>query len=374
LILSCTNCQQIYPLNTRHWQCQCGGVFDLQGGPGFVEDKIHRREPSLWRYRAMLPLDRDEHIVSLGEGFTPLIETDIYSLKIHCKVEFLSPTGSFKDRGTAVLVSVLNSLDVKTVVDDSSGNAGASLAAYAARAGMACEICVPASASPSKIAQIAIYGARLTKVEGPRREAALAAQEAATRGAYYASHSYNPFTLQGLKTAAYEVWEQLGGRGPDNFVLPAGHGTLLLGAYRGFTDLFEAGLIDRLPRFFAVQALGCAPLYEAYRQGADEVSPVEEGETLAEGIRIPHPARGKQILAAIRQTMGAVLAVDDEQIGRAHRALAQQGLYAEFTSAAPVAALEELHNTITADQVTVVPLTGSGFKNPQPQYKLEEGK
>jgi threonine synthase len=258
----------------------------------------------------------------------------------------------------------LNRLDVKTVVDDSSGNAGASLAAYAARAGMASEIYVPASASPTKRAQIAICGARLIKVEGPRQEAALAAQEAAIRGAYYASHYYNPFTLQGLKTIAYEIWEQLGGRGPDNLVLPAGHGTLLLGAHQGFTDLLEAGLIDCLPRLFAVQASGCAPLYETYRQGADEVSPVEEGETLAEGIRIPHPVRGKQILAAIRQSGGAVLAVDDEQIGQAHRELAQRGFYVEFTSAAPVAALKELHHTIASDQLTVVPLTGSGFKSP----------
>ncbi len=364
MILSCADCQQTYPFNTRHWHCQCGGVFELKDGPGFVKDKIQRREPSLWRYRAMLPLDRDEHIVSLGEGFTPLIETDVYGLKIHCKVEFLSPTGSFKDRGASVLISVLKGLDVKTVVDDSSGNAGASLAAYAARAGMASAIYVPASASLPKRAQIVIYGARLIKVEGPRREAALAAQEAATRGAYYASYCYNPFTLQGLKTIAYEIWEQLGGHGPDNLVLPAGYGTLLLGAYRGFTDLLEVGLIDRLPRLFAVQAAGCAPLYEAHRQGADEVSPVEEGETLAEGIRIPHPVRGKQILAAIRQTGGAVLAVEDEQIELAHRELAQQGFYVEFTSAAPVAALKELHDTITADQVTVVPLTGSGFKNP----------
>lgn len=364
MILCCTDCQQTYPLNTRHWHCQCGGVFELKDGPGFVKDKIQRREPSLWRYRSMLPLDRDEHIVSLGEGFTPLIENDVYGLKVHCKVEFLSPTGSFKDRGTAVLISVLKGLDVKAVVDDSSGNAGASLAAYAARAEMACEIYMSASVPPPKRAQIAICGARLITVKGSRREAALAAQEAATRGTYYASHCYNPFTLQGLKTIAYEIWEQLGGHGPDNLVLPAGHGILLLGAHRGFTDLLEAGLIDSLPRLFAVQASACAPLYEAYRQDADEVSPVEMGETLAEGIRIPHPVRGKQILAAIRQTEGAVLAVDDERIGQAHRELAQGGFYVEFTSAAPIAALKELHRTITPDQVTVVPLTGSGFKSP----------
>lgn len=363
MILSCTECQQTYPLDTRRWQCQCGGLFELEDGPGFVKDKIQKREPSLWRYRVMLPVDRDEHIVSLGEGFTPLIETHAYDLKIHCKVDFLSPTGSFKDRGIAVLISVLKSLGIRTVVGDSSGNAGASLAAYAARAGMACEIYAPASASPAKRAQIAIYGARLVK-EGSRQEIALAASRTASRGAYYASHYYNPFTLQGLKTIAYEIWEQLDGRVPDNLVLPAGHGTLLLGAYRGFTDLMEAGLVDRLPRLFAVQALGCAPLYEAHRQGTDEVSPVEGGETLAEDIRVSYPVRGRQVLAAIRQTGGAVLAVDDEQIGKAQKELAQRGFYVEFTSAVPMAALKELHYTITADQVTIVPLTGSGFKDP----------
>jgi len=364
LILYCTECQQTYPLDTRRWRCQCGGLFELKDGFGFARDKIQRREPSLWRYQAMLPLERDKPIVSLGEGFTPLIEADVYGLKIHCKVEFLSPTGSFKDRGTAVLISVLNSLGVKAVTGDSSGNAGASLAAYAARAGMTCEIYVPARASWPKRAQIAIYGAGIIEVEGSRQEVARAAQEAVTRGLYYASHYYNPFTLQGLKTIAYEVWEQLGGRGPDNLILPVGQGTLLLGAYYGFRELLEAGLIDRLPRLFAVQALGCAPIYEAYRQGADKVNPVEAGGTRAEGIRTSHPVRGRQILAAIRQTEGAVLAVDDGRIEQAHRELAQQGFYVEFTSAAPVAALEALRHTITADQVTVVPLTGSGFKDP----------
>jgi threonine synthase len=118
--------------------------------------------------------------------------------------------------------------------------------------------------------------------------------------------------------------------------------------------------------------LGCAPLYEAHRQGADEVSPVEEGETLAEGIRIPYPVRGKQILAAVKQTEGAILAVDDERIAQAHHELAQRGFHVEFTSAAPVAALKKLHNTIAADQVTVVPLTGSGFKSPQDDIYLNE--
>jgi threonine synthase len=241
------SCKRTYPYDTYQWRCECGGVFEIEGAPGFARDEIETGDFSLWRYQAMLPVKHEEGVVSLGEGFTPLVETQVYDTRIHCKLEFLAPTGSFKDRGTAVLVSVLREMGIKRVVEDSSGNAGASLAAYAARAGIEAEIYVPAYASPNKIHQIAIYGATPVKVEGPRERAAQAVQEAAAKGTYYASHYYNPFTLEGLKTIAYEMWEQLGGRAPDNVILPVGQGTLLLGAYRGFKDLLTAGLIEAAP-------------------------------------------------------------------------------------------------------------------------------
>jgi len=234
----------------------------------------------------MLPIEDEANIVSLGEGFTPLIETDIYGMEILCKLEFLAPTGSFKDRGATVLVSKLKEMGVKRVVEDSSGNAGASLAAYCARAGIEAEIYVPAHASPAKLAQIAVFGAKLVKVDGPRENAASAAQEAASEAlslGYYASHYYNPFSIEGLKTFAYEVCEQLGWRAPDNVIFPVGHGTLLLGAYRGFKDLQAAGIIAHLPRLLAVQARSCAPIYEAYRQRRDDVPHIEQGETVTRG-------------------------------------------------------------------------------------------
>jgi len=351
----------MYPYDTYQWRCECGGVFELEGVPGFAKDDIETSDFSLWRYRATLPV-RHKGLISLGEGFTPLVETQVYDTRIHCKLEFLAPTGSFKDRGTAVLVNVLRELGVRRVVEDSSGNAGASLAAYAARAGIKAEIYVPAHASPAKLHQIAIYGAKLVKVEGPRERAARAVQEAAAQGAYYASHYYNPFTLEGLKTIAYEIWEQLGWRAPDNLVLPVGHGTLLLGAYRGFKDLLTAGLIEKLPRLLAVQAETCAPLYEAYQRGLDDAFPIEKRQTIAEGISIAQPVRGRQILAAVRETGGAVLAVNDEETLRARDELAQCGFYVEPTSAVAIAALPRLRGLIGPEEITIVPLTGSGLK------------
>ena len=361
--LRCLSCQRTYPHDTHQWRCECGGVFDLEGVPGFAQDEIETSDFSLWRYRAMLPLKHKDGVISLGEGLTPLVETQVYDTRIHCKLEFLAPTGSFKDRGTAVLINALRGLGVKRVVEDSSGNAGASLAAYAARSGIEAEVYVPAYASPNKFAQISIYGARLVKVEGPRERAAVAVQEAAARGAYYASHYYNPFTLEGLKTIAYEIWEQLSRRAPDNLVLPVGHGTLLLGAYRGFKDLLTVGLIEKLPRLFAIQAAPCAPLYEAYQRGLDDAFPIEKNETIAEGISSARPVRGRQVLAAVRETGGAVLAVSDEATLRACDQLARRGLYIELTSAVAIAALPQLRGIIEVEEITVVPLTGSGLKS-----------
>jgi len=357
----CPHCGRTYPVHTRLWRCKCGEALSLRGRPPFRVEAIDPGERSLWRYREMLPV-REEHIVSLGEGFTPLVEARLHDLPFLAKLEFLAPTGSFKDRGTAVMVSFLKELGIKRVVDDSSGNAGASLAAYAARAGMRASIYVPAHASPIKRAQIAAYGAELIPVLGPRARATEAAQAAVSEDVYYASHAHNPLILEGTKTLAYELWEQLDGESPDALVLPVGQGTLLLGAYLGFSDLIRAGLLERMPRLFAVQATGCAPLYRAYKEGKEEAVPVERDETVAEGIRITRPVRARLVLRAVRESGGAVLAVNDEEIKHAQSLLAQQGLYVEPTSAVPVAALPQLREKLGTSGLLVIPLTGSGLK------------
>ena len=253
----CTICDATYPIDAEIWHCDCAGVLEMTELPTFDRDAIISDDYTLWRYRHMLPFEEEEDIVSMGEGFTSMLETNIYGVPVHAKAEFMSPTGSYKDRGASVMVSYLNSFEkLRWIVEDSSGNAGASLAAYSANVGIKTRIFVPADASGPKLSQIAIYGAELHTVEGPRSAAEEAAREAAEKD-YYASHVYNPLFMTGLRTFAYEVVEQLGWKAPDNIVFPVGHGTFLLGTYRGFQDLEAAGIIDHIPRCYAVQTRAC---------------------------------------------------------------------------------------------------------------------
>jgi threonine synthase len=302
--------------------------------------------------------------VTLGEGWTPLVAAEWDHLPLYLKAEYLNPTGSFKDRGAAVLVTVLKAVGVREVVEDSSGNAGAALAAYAARAGLRATVYVPAHASPVKQAQIAAYGTQVVRVDGPRAEAARAVRRAAEEGAVYASHVYSPLCPQGTKTIGLELWEQLGRRAPTSVVVPVGHGGLLLGLYLGFGELLSAGLIQRLPRLFGVQAQACAPLARAWRHGATDVASVEEGETVAEGVRIAAPPWGRLLLDAVRGSGGTVVALPDGETLAAQAKLAHQGFYVEPTSALAVAALDRLRDSL--GDVPVVVLTGSGFKSPSP--------
>src|SRR5205085_8025244 len=190
----------------------------------------------------------------LGEGWTPLENARIGGREFLLKLDYLAPTGSYKDRGSAVMVSQLQRWGVRHVVEDSSGNAGASVAAYAAKAGMTCDIFIPATTSAGKAAQIAMYGATLRRISGSREQTTEAALAAATNGAaFYASHNWSPHFVAGMKTVAYEVAEQLQWQAPDWIVLPVGGGSLLVGVYLGFRDLVDAGIVPRMPKLLAVQ-------------------------------------------------------------------------------------------------------------------------
>lgn len=351
----CPQCQRTYPPDPTRVRCDCGGVLDLRGAPVLDPSRIRREDFTLWRYRHALPVPPDVPPVTLGEGMTPLVEARWGDMPVFLKCEFLNPTGSFKDRGTTVLVTALAAAGVGQVVEDSSGNAGCSLAAYAARAGIRAAIYVPAHASPGKQAQIAAYGAQLIAVPGPRSQAAQAVLEAAASGAVYASHVYHPLIHAGMKTAAYEIWEQLGGRLPDAVVLPVGHGSLLLGLALGFAELE-----GQTPRLFGVQAAACAPLAAAWEVGTADPLPIPEGETVAEGVRIAAPVRGRAILEAVRRSGGALLAIADEETLTARQRLAHQGFFVEPTSALAVAALDRLRPHL--EGTVVVMLTGSGLK------------
>ncbi len=363
--IRCANCGAQYELNTRAWKCEtCGGLVQIVGAPKFDATQIARQDTTLWRYRALLPLPEHATPISLGEGWTPLIPLPYRERNIYCKLDFLNPTGSFKDRGTSVIVSAVKAFGIEHVVEDSSGNAAASLAGYSAYANLRATIFVPAHASPMKLAQIQVYGAELKKIEGVREKSAEAAQDAVThQGAYYASHYYNPFFVAGMQTTAWEIWEQLG-RAPDVIVMPAGQGTNMVGMYRGFAALHDANLIPALPRFIAAQAALVAPLALAYERGASEPARVEPQNTIAEGIANTQPVHGHELLRIVRETNGAAIAASEDEIRAARVNLARLGIFVEPTSATAMAVLEKIWDKFGNAETVVVSLTGNGLKAP----------
>ncbi len=354
----CTNCGQPYPTKGFPYCCEkCGGLFDYKGQVSYNPAQPSRPgRRSIERYRRSFPLPADVDFVSLGEGDTPLLFHRISSREVFFKCEHLNPTGSFKDRGTAVLVSALIAAGIEEVVEDSSGNAGASLAAYAARAGVKARIYVPESASGPKSSQ---YGAQVVRIPGPRSASAEAVQREAEGGVVYASHAYLPHGIAGIATLAFEIAEQLRGS-PGTVIAPVGHGTLLLGLHRGFQALQSAGEIDRIPVLVGVQASACAPLWAAFSNGDPGLDKISEGVTVAEGVRIIQPLRGDAVLQAIAESGGKMIAVDEEKILKGRDALARIGLYVEPTSALVICALEEILETCP-DPIVLI-LTGSGFK------------
>jgi threonine synthase len=352
----------IYPLDQPRWRGEEDGYLKLGDAPGLTRDEIDTSCRSVWRYARALLVDAAD-AVTLGEGWTPLLHREFDGLPVAMKLDFMMPTGSFKDRGMTVLISYLKERGIDNVLEDSSGNAGASIAAYAAAAGMRCRILVPETASYPKIAQMAATGADVVTIAGSRQDVADAALRYATQ-IFYASHNLQPFFLEGTKTLAYELWEQLEFAAPDNVVIPIGYGSNILGCERGFSELMRRGQIDRMPRLFGVQATGCAPLYAAWQAGADHLVPTDITPTIAEGIASSKPTRVREIVEAVRTTGGEIVAVDDMEIVDALGALARRGIYVEPTSAAAAAGLRQLvaEGAITRDQTTVLLLTGSGLK------------
>jgi threonine synthase len=337
------------------WRCACGGPWALEPfGRVPTAETLRARAPGLWRYREALPTDGAP--VSLGEGGTPLVPSR--DGRLHFKVESANPTGSFKDRGAAVLLTAARAAGIRALVEDSSGNAGAAIAAYAARAGVEATIYVPAAASPGKLAQVAAYGARVVRVEGSREAVAAAAHVAPGR---YASHCWDPLFFHGTKTIAYELWETLGARAPDAVVTPVGHGTLLLGLWLGFRELVLAGAIARLPRLIAVQSAACAPL-----AGPALGKDAGGGDTVAEGIRVRQPVRPDEIRRAVEESGGRFLTVEDAEILAARVRLGDEGLFVEPTAAVAPAAAWRLADAraFAPSETVVVPLTGHGLKAP----------
>lgn len=367
--LVCQRCRNSYSLDAPVWRCECGGLLDIRLVPRFDRGRIDSRSPTLWRYREALPISDATSVVTLGEGYTPLIPVEVGGRSVLVKQDQLFPTGSYKDRGAAVLISKAAEIGITHVVEDSSGNAGCAIAAYCARAGIACDIYVPEDTSDAKLAQIRYYGAELHRIPGPREATARAALEAAEE-TYYASHSWNPFFFHGTKTFAFEVCEQLGWQAPDSVVVPVGNGTLLLGCAIGFAELRDAGVIRTVPKLIGVQSSGCAPLAAAYEAGSDQAQPIQTTPTLAEGIAIAEPARGADILAAVRESGGHFICVAEAEIADALRSMGRQGLYIEPTAAAAIAGVKAHCASAPVDETIVTVFTGTGLKSTEKMLKL----
>lgn len=359
--LYCPHCDTREFPATAGWRCRCGHPFELDFTPQFRLKNLPGRAYSMWRYREALPVQKDRHIVSFGEGFTPLLPVSFGGKTALIKQDQLFPSGSYKDRGSSVLLSFLKETGKKKILEDSSGNAGCSIAAYSALAGITCDIYVPETASPSKLAQISAYGAKLHRIRGSREDVAARALEAAKK-TYYASHCWNPYFFHGTKTFAYELCEQLNWKAPDTLVLPAGNGTLLIGACIGFRELKEAGIIRKMPRIVGVQVAHCNPLYTAWKKGLDHVPPVTKKPTLAEGIAAATPVRGMQILQCIRESGGEMISVPEKTILPAFRELAHKGYFIELTSAAIMAGLKSYLEQAGKKEVVVSVFTGHGLK------------
>ncbi|MFC1903437.1 threonine synthase [Chloroflexota bacterium] len=359
--LICRRCRTTYSLDAPRWKCDCGSILDIEFEPVFDLEKIKQRKPTMWRYREAIPIRDDASIVSFDEGFTSLVEVDFDGRPVLIKQDQLFPTGSFKDRGATVLVSKVKELKVKHVVEDSSGNAASAISAYCAKAGIACDIYVPGNTTAGKLAQIQLYGASLNKIPGSREDTAKAVLQAAEKS-YYASHSWNPFFFQGTKTFAFEVCEQLGWKSPDAVVLPVGSGSLLMGVSIGFEELLNAGIIDKVPKLIAVQSENCAPLYQAFTEKLAEIPRASKQETLAEGISIANPVRGKQLLEAVRKSNGIFISVNEREIKGALLEMCQKGYYIEPTSAATIAGLRKYLPESGSGEVIVSVFTGHGLK------------
>ncbi len=381
--LLCSSCHSSFSADNLIWACpNCGSLLDIQIPPSSLGEEARAEllraarnpstAPGIWRYAALMQLDAGNP-VSLGEGNTPIIPLRglgrLLGLPhLYAKLEYLAPTGSFKDRGTTAMVTQARALGVTRLVEDSSGNAGASFAAYCAGAGIKASIYVPASAPAAKKAQIAFYDAEVVAVDGTRDAVTEAAMERCRReeGAYYGSHNWNPFFLEGTKTFAYEVAAHFDFDPPEHLIMPVGNGSLFLGSWRGFGELRSLGLVEKLPRMHVAQATGCMPIVDAVQRGLDRMEPIPTSPTVAGGISIGRPSRGHLILKAMRESGGSGAAVTDEEILSFQRMVASlEGIFCEPTSAAAFAALPRLlqQGSLGAEERVLVAVTGIGLKD-----------
>jgi len=383
----CVWCQHEYKPSSNRVSCRkCGGALEVTYDYEAIRSRTSKLPTGggagVWRFTALLPLTRKTPMITLGEGGTPLIKSQVVARnlgmkELYLKDESRNPTLSFKDRKSTIAISKAAEFKAKGLVNTTAGNAGASVAAYAAKAGLPAYIFTFRGISTAKLAKLISYGPKVfrTKVP-PKKVVEFAVDLCAKRGLLNvtASSRYNPYSKEGAKTALFEVYESMGGALPDVIIIPVGTGGNLSSYFKGLKDLRALGLIESYPRLIGVQATGCAPLVEAFRRNLrpDEIPTITEARTIAHSILDDWPPDGDQALLAIRETGGAAVSVTDSEILNAMKTLsAEEGLYLEPASATPLAALRKLltRGDVHRDDRVVLVATGSGSNQPEATTK-----
>jgi threonine synthase len=353
---------ETFPLDTPRWCGTNRAPLFLTDLPGLTRAQVDTSTRSLWRYRAALPMLAPDPI-TMGEGCTPLVPRSLHGATALLKLEWFMPTGSFKDRGASVMLTYLRQPGITEVLEDSSGNGGAAVSAYAAAGGLKATIMAPESTSPAKTVAMRAAGASVELIPG-NRQATSDAAEARAETTFYASHNWHPFFLQGTKTLAYELWEDLGFEAPDNVIIPCGAGSNVLGCDIGFGELLRAGAIRKLPRLFAAQPENCGPIAASFMAGKTERIATPVLPTIAEGTAIAKPIRLPEVIAALHRSRGGAVMLTEEEIAASALSLARTGIYVEPTCAQAEAAFRRLLETgaIHPNERTVLVLTGTGLK------------
>lgn len=368
----CISCGAEYDNQDIIYTCQkCGSILEVICQPRVSRDVFECRRSTMWKYKEFMPVDHSL-IVSLEEGGTPFCRCDKLGddlgVELYVKVEGSNPTGSFKDRGMSVGITKAMELGVDTVGCASTGNTSASLAAYAARAGLRCVVLLPAGkVALGKLAQAMFHGAEVISVRGNFDEALEAVTALALEGQLYLLNSVNPFRLEGQKSIGFEIVDDLGWKSPDRIILPVGNAGNISAIWKGITEFHEAGFIKDLPRMTGIQAEGAAPIVQAVFQGAEDIVPVEDPETVATAIRIGAPVSAKKALRAIYESDGMAETVTDAEILDAQKLLARrEGIGVEPASAASIAGLKKLVESgqINKGEQIVCIVTGHLLKDP----------
>jgi threonine synthase len=384
--LRCFDCKGDFPEHETGFRCKnCGELlevrFELEGkrAPAW-----NSRQLSVWRYRELLPIEKEESIVSLAEGGTGLhpcirLGRKLGLKKLYVKNEGENPTGSFKDRGMTVAISKAKELGKRKVLCASTGNTAASLAAYSARAGMECIVLIPkGKVAVGKMLQVTVHGAKIIQVKGDFDQAFKTALELAERKReLYLMNSINPYRLEGQKTLAFEIFDQLDSKTPETVILPVGNGGNISAAWKGFTEFQQLSISKTRPRMVGIQAEKASPIAQAVKRRENKIRPVSNPQTIATAIRIGSPVNWPKVLKAIKESKGTAETVTDSEILEAQRELATlEGIFVEPASAASIAGLKKLrvNGRVDSSEIIVCVTTGHGLKDPSVLERLPKSR